>query len=106
MTAIRAITCSAALGALLLVAGCAGPENAGGDWLVVHSDITYGPQDRQMREWNALMAALDRCHGQGYADAQAAGPAQTRCLESGPDGCRRSEARLSFDCIGMGYQPN
>ena len=104
MPAIRVITFPAALGALFLAFACAGPS--GGGWLVVDSDITYGPQDRRAQEWHALMAALDRCHGQGYADAQAAAPPQTRCLESGPDGCRRTEAHLSWDCIGMGYQPN
>ena len=106
MPAIRLIACPAAFGALFLAFACAGPGNEGGGWLVVDSDITYGPQDRRSQEWHALMAALDRCHGQGYADAQAAAPPQTRCLESGPDGCRRTEAHLSWDCIGMGYQPN
>ena len=106
MPATPAIARAVALSALFLTAGCAGAENAGGGFLVVQSDITYGPHDQRVREWRALMAALDRCHGQGYADAQAANPPETRCIESGPEGCRRTLAHLSFDCIGMGYQPN
>ena len=106
MPVSRAIICSAALSALLAAFACAGPENANGGYAVVYTPITYGTQDRRAREWQALMVALDRCHSQGYADAQAAAPPETRCLENGPDGCRRTEAHLSWDCIGMGYQPN
>jgi hypothetical protein len=96
----------AALSALLLACACAGPQNEGGGYLVVTTDITYGGSDRRAREWNALMAALDRCHGQGYVDAQRAGPPETHCLENGPDGCQRFSAHINWDCIGMGYQPN
>lgn len=95
-----------ALSALLLAMACAGPENAGGGFLVVHSDATYGPQDRRAREWDALMAALDRCHSQGYVDAQPAAPPDRRCLDTGPEGCRRTLAHFSWDCVGMGYQSN
>jgi hypothetical protein len=90
---------------LLLAYGCTGPQNNG--YLVVNTDITYGVSDRSAREWRALMTALDRCHGQGYVDAQRTGTPETQCLEeNGPDGCRRFAAHISWDCIGMGYQSN
>jgi hypothetical protein len=96
----------AVLSLLLFACACTGQGNENGGYLAVTADITYGVSDRRAREWNALMAALDRCHGQGYVDAQPAGPPETHCLESGPDGCRRFAAHLSWDCVGMGYQTN
>ena len=107
MSRLRAASCSLCQTlALFLLAGCAPQQSSNKGYMVVDTDITYGALDRRDREWHALMAALDRCHSQGYADAQRAAAPQTRCLDSGPDGCRRFAAHLSWDCIGMGYQPN
>ena len=96
----------AALSLLLLVSACAGPENADGGYSTVQADITYDANDRRTREWDALMVALDRCHDRGYQDAQIASAPETRCLENAPEGCRRTQAHLVWDCIGMGYQSN
>lgn len=105
MSRLRALLCS--LAAVMLLASCAGGRGSGDDgYAHVEADITYGAHDQRAREWDALMVALDRCHQQGYADAQAAAAPQTRCLENGPDGCQRSAAHITWDCIGMGYQPN
>jgi hypothetical protein len=106
MPGSRAFRCLAALSALLAACACTPQANNNGGYSEVQTDITYGANDRRAREWDALMAALDRCHVQGYADAQRAVAPQTRCLDNGPDGCRRYAAHLSWDCIGMGYQPN
>ena len=90
----------------LLLSGCATRQNDDAAYRTVHMDITYGPHDKRDREWNALMVALDRCHRDGYSDAQPAAKPETRCLDNGPDGCLRFTASLRWDCIGMGYQPN
>jgi hypothetical protein len=91
--------------AFLPLAGCdAGLGDTG--YKVVAADITYGPGDKRDREWNALMKAMDTCHNSGFTDAQPAVPPKTQCLESGPNGCTRFAAHLTFDCIGMGYQSN
>lgn len=95
----------AALSLLLLAPACTAPDKDDG-FRTVSMTVTYDANNRRTREWNALMKALDQCHSGGFADAQRAGPPETRCLESGPDGCRVTEARISWDCIGMGYQPN
>ena len=91
---------------VLLPAGCTQPAGGDSGYRVVSMTITYDAHDQRTREWNAFMKALDQCHGGGFADAQPAGPPERQCVESGPDGCRLSQARLSWDCIGMGYQPN
>jgi hypothetical protein len=95
----------AALSILLLGPACTAQDKDGG-YRVVSMTVTYDAQDRRAREWDALMKALDECHGGGFADAQPAAAPETRCVENGPDGCARTQAHLSWDCIGMGYQPN
>jgi hypothetical protein len=95
----------AALSMLLFAPACSAPGK-NDSFRVVSATITYVAQDRRTSEWNALLKALDQCHGGGFADAQPAGPPETRCLQNGPDGCRLTQAHLSWDCIGMGYQPN
>lgn len=104
MPGLQALCRLAALSPLLLVPSCAGKDDGG--YRIVSMTVTYEVGDRRAREWDVLLKALDQCHSGGFADAQPAGPPETRCLENGPDGCRRTEARLSFDCVGMGYQPN
>lgn len=90
---------------LLPLAACAPQQDADG-YRVVRQDITYAPAEKRDREWRALMVAMDSCHQGGFTAAQLAGPPETRCLESGPNGCTRFAARLAWDCIGMGYQQN
>ncbi|HSS15305.1 MAG TPA: YecR family lipoprotein [Rhizomicrobium sp.] len=96
------------LAALLPLAACAPQQTNDADngYRVVRMDITYAPADKRDREWRALMVAMDRCHQGGFTDAQPAHQPETRCLESGPDGCTRFAAHLAWDCIGMGYQQN
>jgi hypothetical protein len=100
----RSFLAPAIITALWLTA-CAAQQGGDG-YRVVHADITYGPHDKRDREWRALMTALDRCHDGGFSDAQPVAPPQTRCLDNGPDGCRRFAASMNWDCVGMGYQPN
>jgi hypothetical protein len=100
------LTAAGAVILLLSLAGCAPQQADDNGYRVVSQDITYGPNDRRDREWRALMAAMDRCHAGGFGDAQPAAAPETRCLETGPGGCTRFAAHLSWDCIGMGYQPN
>jgi hypothetical protein len=102
----QARTACPALILVLAVCACAAAPAGDGGYKVVQQDITYGPHDRRDREWRALMMAMDRCHQSGFTDAQPAAAPQPRCLESGPGGCVRFAAHLSWDCIGMGYQQN
>ena len=92
--------------ALLLLAACAPQDNDNGGYKVVSQDITYAPGGERDQEWRALMKAMDACHGSGFSDAQPAARPQSRCVEPGPGACARFAAHLSWDCIGMGYQPN
>ena len=95
----------AASSVVLLLAACA-PQPSNSGYRVVAADITYGPNDRRDREWRALLTAMDRCHRDGFTDAQPDRPPQSQCLENGATGCTRFAEHLAWDCIGMGYQQN
>ncbi len=64
----------------------------------------FGANDRSERQWRALLTALDKCHREGYQDADLVRSPKAICKESGPNGCSRFAATASYDCIGMGYQ--
>lgn len=106
MSAARNASRPAALILVLAICACAARHTGDDGYKVVQQDVTYGPNDRRDREWRALMVAMDECHQSGFTDAQPATAPQIRCLEIDEGGCVRFSAHLSWDCIGMGYQPN
>ena len=106
MSQVHAACRAAVLILVFALCGCAAQRTGDEGYKVVRQDITYGVGQEQARQWDALMAALDICHRDGFTDAQRAQVPQVRCLDSGPGGCTRFAATLSWDCIGMGYQSN
>jgi hypothetical protein len=72
----------------------------------VQVSYNYAPDDKSALSWRAFLTALDKCHDEGYQDAYLAGQPAIDCDQSSPNGCVRFAARASYDCQGMGYQPN
>jgi hypothetical protein len=92
------------LAATLFVWGCAQQGGTEQGYRVVQVSYQFEADNRQTREWRALLHALDECHLHGYQDAQPVGPPQTICQETVAQKCVRFQASVSYDCIGMGYQ--
>lgn len=72
---------------------------------IVQIPFDYAPDQKAMRQWRALLDALDECHRRGYRDANLVAPPQAICTQQEAGGCSHFRATSSYSCIGMGYQP-
>ena len=91
--------------AVMVLAGCVTSVNPA--VAVVHVSFEYGMGENPARHmWDALTKALDKCHAEGYSQAEASDAAKTSYEQSSQNACTRYLATVSYDCIGLGYQPN
>lgn len=95
-----------ALGALVLVAGCAtvsqmtptGGSRADG---VVELSFEYGMFDKvQLDREGAIAQARARCQTWGYQDAEPFGGVTRQCQMASQYGCSRWFATVKFQCTG------